>query len=418
MDCSKREADASHEHRYYKRVTDSAATICWGVALAVSLSLPVASQVTTQSGPPVPLPGAPASIGAPPRAPGATPPSTQKEAPPPPPPPYEVAWSASINANAPVTIALNASSVIVAGSDSPIQAYDLEDGKVRWTSPSGSDVTPAVAEGFVVGVAGSRLTALSDATGELRWSQPLGVESRRPVIQNGRVLITTGTELHAYRLADGARLWAVSLGVRPITDVAASDAAAVIALEDKTIAAYELGAGRLVWRTPIEITPMGLVLTADRIYFGTPDNLACSFRMANGQYDWCFDVRVRPVGEPLVHDRFVYFAFLDSTLRVFNRGSGARLQSVTLNARPAGGPKLAGDHIAIPIVTADFNLVKMPDHTANVRVSGPASPESPPTLQTSAAAPDGSILAMVTVSTARTALVCLKKRAVEEKKDK
>jgi hypothetical protein len=74
------------------------------------------------------------------------------------------------------------------------------------------------------------------------------------------------------------------------------------------------------------------------------------------------------------------------------------------------GPRLAGDYLAIPIVTGEFDLVKLPERTTVIRVAGPDTPESPSTLQASAVAPDGSTLAMVTLSAARTALVCLRKR--------
>src|SRR5262249_11555252 len=122
---SRREAGASRERRYYKRVRSVAATTSWGVALTLWLSVVVTAQTQTQTAPPVP-PQTPPAAATPPAKP-ATPPS-----PAPPAPLYDQAWSVPIDVGRPIRLAAVTHAVLVADASS-IAAFSLaDDGKELW----------------------------------------------------------------------------------------------------------------------------------------------------------------------------------------------------------------------------------------------------------------------------------------------
>ena len=438
---SKNKAEASLEHRYYKRVFPSAATRCCGLALvfvscwvACGLWLPVAGATTHAMGQSVPAEQMPPAVD--PRvrvpalpAPASDPQNPAKPQPPaprnpllpagvplkpavvPPPPPvppkplYDVAWSVPIAATGPFLLALTDTHIVVAAADAPMQAYTRANGAVAWTATAESDVAPAVAEGLIVAAAGRRLVAVRDTDGTTAWSADLSGDARGTFIVAGRALVINGQALDAFAVADGRRLWTAELSAAPVSNVAVSNRLALVGTSDPAVVAIDVETGRQAWRAALDVPPIALAGSADRVYFGTTDGRICSVRTSNGSRDWCPTVRVLTVGAPLVQDRFVYFAFLDNTLRTYDRRSGARQETATLSARAFSGPTLSGDAVAVPMVTGEFALVRTWKRDVSERAG--TTPESPPTLQAAVASGDGTLLAALNLSTAGSTLTCL-----------
>lgn len=348
------------------------------------------------------------------RTPGGTPAADQKPAappkpaPPPPKPPYVVAWTESLGTNGPFTLTLTPTGLVVATEDAPLQAYSLDDGHALWTAATGSDIAPLTLDDLVIGLSGQRLHAVDEATGAARWSVTLSGNSLGPAAIGRTIAIASGTVLGAYRPGDGSSLWQVNLGATATARIAVSDAMIVVALSDRSVAAFEVQTGRALWRVPLEIVPSVLAISAPRVYFGTADGYVCALKAGDGRLDWCFSVKVPPVGPPAIDAKSLYFAFLDGGLRVFAKGNGARRQNLPLNARPQAGPQVTGTDVVIPVVTAEFVLLDTTKQMTAKRVAAPAAKDGA-SLLASAARPDGAWLAMVTVSPAGTALVCLKK---------
>lgn len=392
------------EHRYYKRVTNIAATICWGVALSVSLSLPRTASAVTQQGQPVPAPFpkvAPTAIG-----------RAVKLPPPPKPAPYTVAWTKPVDVGGALSLLLTSSSLIVTGVDAETRAFALDDGRVLWTTPAGSDIDPVLSGSTLLLAAGTELSALDLVSGERRWSVPLGGETLGIATQTDVAFVAAGNKLSAYRVSDGASIWTSALAAAPRTAVAVSEAAVVVGMTDGTLAAFVPNTGQPLWRVPLTVTPTAIAVSTDRVYFGTAEHFACAVRLTNGRPDWCYRARVMSIGPPAVDAVHVYWAFVDNTVRVFDRRNGARRQSVALNARPLDGPRLAASQLTpqlpqlvVPLVIGEFVFFTPGNAFTPTRFHDPESSTVPPLLQGSAIATDGSTLAMLTVSPSGRALI-------------
>jgi hypothetical protein len=117
---------------------------------------------------------------------------------------------------------------------------------------------------------------------------------------------------------------------------------------------------------------------------------------------------VTPIGIPVTDERYVYFAFLDNMIHVFDRGNGRRFFTPSLGALPADGPTLTADGLVVPIVTGEFVLLNPRDRFATTRVSSPRVAELPST-RAAVVAPDGSTLAMVIASPGGRSLMCFRR---------
>jgi outer membrane protein assembly factor BamB len=250
-----------------------------------------------------------------------------------------------------------------------------------------------------------------DDDGTTAWSGEIAGEPRNILAVAGRALVTHGQAIDAFALADGRRLWTATFSGVPVS-AALSNRVVVVATEEPALLAVDVETGQEVWRTPLEVTPITLAASADRVYFGTSDGRICSYRTENGNRDWCPTIRVLAVGAPVLHDRFVYFAFADNTLRAFDRRSGARQETAILSARPYSGGVLSGDAVVLPLVTGEFALVRTWKRDAVLRVSAGAALESP-TLRAAAIAADATLLAALNLSTAGTMLTCLSSETTE-----
>ncbi len=111
------------------------------------------------------------------------------------------------------TVAATGGKVIYTNNPDVV-ALDQASGTELWRSPVFANAvvgSPAVADGVVV-VQSAELTALDEATGAVLWSAPTP-GGWGPTIANGLVYASEPNGIwNAFRLADGAHIWSVSLG--------------------------------------------------------------------------------------------------------------------------------------------------------------------------------------------------------------
>jgi outer membrane protein assembly factor BamB len=370
------------------------------VGTVVPVQRPVAAGVGQSV--PQPTPAAPA-----------VPPDTVTAAAPPrddKPSAYALAWSSPITADGALTLTFTASNLIMAGADTVTEARSLDDGRVLWTSQTRTEHPPVVEAELVILTTGGQMVALEATTGRPRWTAGLNGATRGPSSAQGWIVISSGVELRAYRAADGQLIWTRDLGATATTPPAFAATTVVVPLDDRTFAATDLVTGEPVWHEPLEVTPVAIAAFGDRIYIGAAEGYACAFRQEHGRRDWCFPVRVKPVGRPVADERHVYFAFLDNMVHVFDRRSGRRYYTPSLGALPLSGFVLSASHLVVPVVTGEFVLLDLSSGLDTTRVSVSDAREVPST-RASAVSSDATLLALVTASPAGRSLVCFKARA-------
>lgn len=343
------------EHRYYKRVSRTAHTRCWGWALAIGLLLPAASLAQQPAGQIVPaLPTT--TLSPPPPATSTAPGATGAAAPAKPaPPPYTVLWKdTAIGGDLSLHVVATPTVVVTGGSTTPLQARRRESGEVLWTSEAAGWRSLAEADGLVLAVGPHDIEAVDAATGAARWTRALEAGSARLVVDRGWLFLTNARTLMACRVIDGSVVWQIDLGAEIVTAPALGAAVVVAGLASAELAAVDLKTGTLVWRAPAAAPPDTLAVTDSRVFAGFARGMACAHHLTDGGQAWCFDFQIPLVGAPVADAKNVALALYDNTLRTLSSGSGALIRRDRLGARPAEGLIKAGPSLVVPLATGEL----------------------------------------------------------------
>jgi outer membrane protein assembly factor BamB len=364
-------------------VATGATTICCGVAIGVSLFLPQTPPPVEQVVPPVPV----APAAAKPAVPTVT---------------YESAWQKTIESDGALQIAAAGGRVIVSGAKSALMAIAPADGNEAWAKELPSSARVASGDGLVFVTSGERLHALDETNGTEKWTVSIAAGATSgPAWAKGFVVCSSGPELIGIRSADGSEVWRQQVGENTTLPIVIADGRVFAGLASKTIVVLDLVTGASQRRMLPGAKPNELAAAGDRVYFGADDGYLYAYRFNNEDPSWAWEIGVSAVGAPAVDDRCVYAAFMDNTVRAFQRGSGRACWSArALTGRPAAGPLLAGGHLIVPLTTGELVVLVSKDGKPVRRPDAAATPSvqlSGSTLQAIAASPDVSTVYMVSV---------------------
>lgn len=357
------------------RVPRIRTTTSWGVALSLSLTLPVTSIARAPQEKPVPAPAV-----------------------------LDKLWQSDVDAKGNTQLAAGSSAVIVADDTLGVRAVSVE-GRPLWFARHPTSHPIAAGGDLVVVYSEESLRALDQTTGEERWSTAVDPPEAGAAILEGGVFAATGLVLRAWG-HDGTPRWQQGLSAPAVTPIAADAGRLYMALADSTLIAVN-GDGRILWQIALDSVPKLLLASRGRIYFGAADGAVYAYDQ-DGSADWAwrYPVRSEAVGAPAIDDRCVYVALMDNSLRAFKRGSGNLCWAATqLNLRPASGPVVAGDGVVVTTVTGA--LVAVQKTTGRplgepVPAPGAGPGRLPPRLLSAVAAPGGAAIYTLTISASPT----------------
>ena len=176
-------------------------------------------------------------------------------------------WSARVSSEVITPPTVAADLVLVRSIDNRVYAFDAKDGKRRWLyqrapsslvirAPAGIAVDGELA---FAGFAGGKLTALSLASGGVRWEATValpkgGTELERvtdvvgdPVVQGKEVCAATYQgRVGCYETASGRQVWARDIST--LTGVSLDARYAFVADDKGTLQAFDRTNGRSVWK--------------------------------------------------------------------------------------------------------------------------------------------------------------------------
>jgi outer membrane protein assembly factor BamB len=335
-----------------------ATTICGGVAIVLSLPLPVEPAHAARAGQTVP----PAKDG-----------TTT---------PYEARWTTTVESTGTVAqgaIVVAGGRVVLAGEGLPLQARAVDTGQVVWSRTAITGQLTADAQ-RVVGTSSDALQAVALADGRPLWSVPLnGGATSHVALDGDLVIVAAGTDLRAHLAETGTVVWQQRLEadatIRPIVVEHR-----VIVATGARVRVFDRQTGVPSWQLPVDSAPSALAAARDTVVLSTATGYLCALDLPDGDIDWCFRTTPVPVaGPPLVRDDLVYAALLDNTLRAFQLGGGTLARLERLPSRPAAGPFGAGEFLAVPLTNGAFALV-------------PGQPGAPIALAPAKAPPDQRLL--------------------------
>lgn len=122
-------------------------------------------------------------------------------------------WNARLdNVGFPLAIAVNGSSVTLAGSAGNVLALSADDGRVLWQAQAGAPITAGVgSDGRFTAVVTLENQLVVIEQGQQRWSARLGSRvATAPLVAGERVFVVgVDRVVHAFDALDGGRLWSL-----------------------------------------------------------------------------------------------------------------------------------------------------------------------------------------------------------------
>jgi outer membrane protein assembly factor BamB len=229
-----------------------------------------------------------------------------------------------------------------------VSARRLSDGSEIWRTPIEVDAPMAVSHDRLVVVVKEEVQALDAATGSVVWSDHAGALTAPPAAYGEWLFVAAGEQIICYRVADGTRVWARDTGAveqRP----ALEGARVFVPAADGRVLALALATGEPLWEQLVGIKPTEPLVYGGRVLVGTQAKRFCSLKPETGKDDWCFPhLGAAVVGRPAADATHVYFVGYDNVLRAHDRRNGAFRWRRDLKYRPAAGPYLVGNSIAVP----------------------------------------------------------------------
>jgi len=252
--------------------------------------------------------------------------------------------------------AFDGTSVYVGLRDGRLTAVSQATGAVRWSINPGVTAPPAAVDGLVLAVKEATLIALDSADGRVRWQQALDAPSvLAPTVgPNWIAVITTKPELLLLHPPDGSLLWRQTLAV-PVRALATGDADRIfIGLTSGQVMALSTKNGATQWTRNVGGEPLVLTLDKDRVFVGTSDDFLHALVAQSGKQKWRWRTGGDVGGAVVADNKRVYFASLDNSLVALGRGGGDLKWEQRLPSRPVGGPALIGDTLILVTVAGEL----------------------------------------------------------------
>ena len=126
--------------------------------------------------------------------------------------PSEPIWTIDISAR-PVRRPSGRATLLFVALESGISARRLADGTELWSASIVAEGAMAATAERVIVASKGEVRGLTAATGQVAWTEQVGPLTAPPVTHGDALILATGEQLSAHRLADGSRPGRASVGV-------------------------------------------------------------------------------------------------------------------------------------------------------------------------------------------------------------
>lgn len=262
--------------------------------------------------------------------------------------PLDHFWSLPIDAPFAAPAAAGPRLVYVPLQTGQFSAFEPGRPEPVWSVELAVDGAPAVSATHVYASAAGAIHALDAATGALAWRVPAGPLAAPLFHHTGWLIVALADGgLQAVRAADGAVLWARSMGAALAAPPSIEGELLALALADGRVALLDLPTGAPRWQRKLAAPASGLTLSGDRIFAGTDDGFFWSLRTRDGDPDWRWRIGSKLIGAPAADTERIYAVAFDNVVRAFRRSNGNMRWSYPLTTRPIAGPMLVEGLVVI-----------------------------------------------------------------------
>lgn len=278
--------------------------------------------------------------------------------------------------------------VILPLTDGTVRALTVRDGQILWQAPLAAKPRVAADGGVAYIPTVEGLTLIRSRDGQLQGHITLDAPVTHIAVRSGWLVLVLETgSVIALDGKTGRRVWQrADLPGATAAPTLAADRL-YLSLSDGRLASLGLLDGRTIWERRLAGRPGDVVALADRLYVGTSARLLYCLGGRDGATLWRWRMSADVLGPAAFSDGQLFVTGLDNMLRALDWRSGAQRWARPLAFRPSAGPRLVGDAILVPGLSAEIPLFLQRDGRSAGRLAFSAELSGPPVVATTTTGP-------------------------------
>ena len=247
--------------------------------------------------------------------------------------------------------------VFIGSYNNALFAINAQNGKTKWTFPTGDAVysSPAVSNGVVyAGSFDNNLYAIDAATGAEKWRFDTGSKIvSSPTLSGGLVYLSSNNgNLYALDAATGKEKWRFVTGPPESTSLlsappAVSGGILYAATLNRTVYALDAATGREIWRYPqnwiLEGAPS---VSGGVVYLGIGPNLT-ALDAGTGAVKWRFETGSTIMSCPAISNGVVYVGSFDRNVYAVDALTGKEKWRFTTGYAIEASPAISGNIVYV-----------------------------------------------------------------------
>jgi outer membrane protein assembly factor BamB len=300
----------------------------------------------------------------------------------------QIDWQRSLPGSASLVPSLTEQTVMAAGRDGTVVAWDLASGAERWRVKAPTELVAGVGAGSDVAVVGGRNGVLyAYATGgRTAWSARVGAELvSQPLVREGMVFVRgSDNRVTAFELASGQRRWSFvrqgpALVLRQMTALAADRESVYVGLPGGRLVALALTSGALRWEAAVA-SPRGSneieriadivgapVLAGGEVCASAYQGRVGCFEASSGRVSWARELNAS--GGTDVDARLLVACDDKGHVHAFARSGASLWRQEQLAGRVLCGPALSPAHVVVGDAQGLLHVLSRDDGVVQARLS-------------------------------------------------
>lgn len=266
--------------------------------------------------------------------------------------------------------------LLIGSRDGELIALDRETGAFLWRQelprdddPQAIYGTPAVFDGTVVAAGyDGRLYAFDALDGSPQWTEQVGAEGfpivGAPLVSGGTVLVgSSDGNFYALRTEDGSEIWRFSTGNKIWSTPTVADGIVYFGSLDKFVYALRITDGSELWRFQAggSVTAAPVVV-GGRVYVGAFDGIFYAVDAQTGLEVWRFDETGSWFwASAVAAEGAIYAPNMDGHLYALDLRTGDRLWKLETEGSIVSSPVIVGDKIAVASDDGRLRIVRRAD---------------------------------------------------------
>ena len=228
--------------------------------------------------------------------------------------PVSAAWPKTFPVSDAISLVMGDSRVFVV-QRARISAFQWSDGKELWKADLAATTRPVIDEGRMFVSAGNEIHALTEATGASQWHRSVGVISISPTARAGWLIVPgDDLSLQGVNASQGSEVWRIILPA-PLTAPVVIDGDLVFgACADGVVRAWQIADGAVRWTHELGTRPTQILAASGQVFVGGEDGGLFSLKYRDGKENWKYNLEITIVGRLAADREHVYATTIDNSV--------------------------------------------------------------------------------------------------------